>query len=416
MTAAANHNKALDIAINGILPFKKTPVNIVKRGVEYSPIGLLKTLIKGSYDLKNGKITAAEFIDGLGAGISGSVVFALGALLSTLGCVTGGFGNDDEDKFRKLNGEQEYALQLFGKSYTVDWAAPACIPFFIGVETVNALRDDNDGFKLSDITEAMWNSLEPVINLSMLSGVQSMIESVKYAKKDKSLTTLAVNVAKSYFSQGLPTVFGKTARTLDSKRRNNNYTDKNSQLSEFSQSAINTVKSKIPGLESTMPEYINAWGQSESNGNIGERIFGNFVSPGYYSDIEYDNMSNELLRLSKEVKGEDVNVLPQAAEKDFEVKGETKYLTAEEYTKYAKAKGRYSYDYVSEFINSAEYKKLTDSERAKVISNLYKYANAKAKTEVSDYDITKSFKTVSLWDKQGKSPVIYYIGRVLAEK
>ena len=127
-------------------------------------------------------------------------------------------------------------------------------------------------------------------------------------------------------------------------------------------------------------------------------------------------MSKELLRLSKEVKSEDVNVFPKTAQKSFEVNGKTKYLTAKEYTKYAKAKGRYSYDYVSEFVNSSEYKKLTDEERAKVISNLYKYANAKAKTEVSDYDITKSFKTVSQWDKRGKSPVIYYIGRVLAEK
>lgn len=415
LSAAANKNKTLNIATNGILPFKKTPINVVRRGVEYSPIGLLKTVVKGSYDLKQGKITASEYIDGLGAGISGSVVFALGALLSSLGWVTGGFGDDDEDKFKQLNGEQEYALQLFGKSYTIDWAAPACIPFFIGVETVNALREDNDNFKLSDITDAMWNSLEPVINLSMLSGVQSMIESVKYAAEDKSVISLAGNIAKSYFSQGLPTVLGKTARTLDSKRRSN-YIDKNSQLSEFSQSAINTAKSKIPGLEATRPEYINAWGQAESNGNIAERIFGNFVSPGYYSDIEYSEMSKELLRLSKEVKSEDVNVLPKTAQKSFEVNGKTKYLTAEEYTKYAKAKGRYSYDYVSEFVNSSEYKKLTDEERAKVISNLYKYANAKAKTEVSDYDITKSFKTVSQWDKRGKSPVIYYIGRVLAEK
>lgn len=415
LSAAANKNKALNIAINGILPFKKTPINVVRRGVEYSPIGLLKTVVKGSYDLKQGKITASEYIDGLGAGISGTVVFAFGALLSSLGWVTGGFGDDDEDKFKQLNGEQEYALQLFGKSYTIDWAAPACIPFFIGVETVNALREDNDDFKLSDITDAMWNSLEPVINLSMLSGVQSMIESVKYAAEDKSVISLAGNIAKSYFSQGLPTVLGKTARTLDSKRRSN-YIDKNSQLSEFSQSAINTAKSKIPGLEATRPEYINAWGQAESNGNIAERIFGNFVSPGYYSDIEYSEMSKELLRLSIEVKSEDVNVFPKTAQKSFEVNGKTKYLTAEEYTKYAKAKGRYSYDYVSEFVNSSEYKKLTDEERAKVISNLYKYANAKAKTEVSDYDITKSFKTVSQWDKRGKSPVIYYIGSVLAEK
>ncbi|MGN0451989.1 MAG: hypothetical protein ACI4FN_07765 [Acutalibacteraceae bacterium] len=415
LSAAANKNNALNIAINGVLPFKKTPVNIVRRGVEYSPLGLLKTVVKGSYDLKQGKITASEYIDGLGAGISGTVVFALGAFLSSLGWVTGGFGDDEEDKFKKLNGEQEYALQLFGKSYTIDWAAPACIPFFIGVETVNALRQDNEGFKLSDITEAMWNSLEPVINLSMLSGVQSMIESVKYAAEDKSVISLAGNIAKSYFSQGLPTVLGKTARTLDSKRRSN-YIDKNSQLSEFTQSAINTAKSKIPGLEATRPEYINAWGQAESNGNVAERIFGNFVSPGYYSDIEYSEMSEELLRLSEAVKGEDISVFPKTAQKSFEVNGKTKHLTAEEYKKYAKAKGQYSYDYVSEFVNSSEYKKLTDEERAKVISNLYKYANAKAKTEVSDYDITKSFKSVSQWEKRGKSPVVYYLGKVLSEK
>lgn len=415
LSAAANKNNALNIAINGVLPFKKTPVNIVRRGVEYSPLGLLKTVVKGSYELNQGKITASEYIDGLGAGISGSIVFAIGTLLSSLGWATGGLGDDDEDKFKKLNGEQEYALQLFGKSYTIDWAAPACIPFFIGVETVNALREDNGDFKLSDITEAMWNSLEPVINLSMLSGVQSMIESVKYAAEDKSVISLAGNIAKSYFSQGLPTVLGKTARTLDSKRRSN-YIDKNSQLSEFTQSAINTAKSKIPGLEATRPEYINAWGQAESNGNIIERIFGNFVSPGYYSDIEYSEMSEELLRLSEAVKGEDVSVFPKTAQKSFEVNGKTKYLTAEEYTKYAKAKGQYSYDYVSEFLNSAEYKKLTDEERAKVISNLYKYANAKAKTEVSDYDITKSFKSVSQWEKRGKSPVVYYLGKVLSEK
>lgn len=415
LSSAANKNKALNIAVNGILPFKKTPVNIVRRGVEYSPVGLLKTLVKGSYDLRQGKITVSEYIDGLGAGISGTVVFAFGALLSSLGYVTGGFGDDEEDKFKKLNGEQEYALQLFGKSYTIDWAAPACIPFFIGVETVKALRENNENFKLSDITEAMWNSLEPVINLSMLSGVQSMIESVKYAAKNKSVIALAGNVTKSYFSQGLPTVFGKTARMFDSKRRSN-YIDKNSQLSEFSQSTINTVKSKIPYLESKRPEYVNAWGQTESNGTLAGRLFGNFVSPGYYSRIEYDEVSRELLRISREQKGDDVNVFPKAAQKSFEVNGETKYLTAKEYTEYAKAKGQYSYDYVSEFISSSEYKRLTDAERARVINSLYKYANAKAKTEVSDYDITKSFKAVSQWEKSGKSPVVYYLGRVLAEK
>ena len=31
------------LVIEGVLPFKKTPINILKRGIEYSPIGLLET-------------------------------------------------------------------------------------------------------------------------------------------------------------------------------------------------------------------------------------------------------------------------------------------------------------------------------------------------------------------------------------
>lgn len=402
----AGKNRATDIMINGILPFKRTPINIVKRGVEYSPIGLTATLIKGSLDLKNGKITAAEFIDGLGAGISGSIVFALGALLASLGMATGGFGSDDEDKFKKLNGEQEYSLVIGGKSYTVDWAVPAAIPFFIGVETFNSLFEDNEDFTLSDITEVMWNSLEPITNLSMLSGVQDMISSVKYAAENRSIQSIAGAAVSSYISQFVPSVFGAVSRTVDDTRYSS-YTDKNSQLSSFAQGIINSIKSKLPNAIAKRPAYIDEWGRTESTGSVIERIFSNFISPGYFSSEQYTALDREIQRLA-ESTGEN-SVYPNYAAKSFEVNGETKYLTADEYQKYATAKGQYSLQYISDFMSNAAYNRLTDSERAKVIENLYKYANAKAKTEVSDYDITKSFKRVYNLEKSGTSPVIYYI-------
>lgn len=402
----ADKNRATDIMINGILPFKRTPINIVKRGVEYSPIGLTATLIKGSLDLKNGKITAAEFIDGLGAGISGSIVFALGALLASLGMATGGFGSDDEDKFKKLNDEQEYSLVIGGKSYTIDWAVPAAIPFFIGVETFNSLFEDNEDFTLSDITEVMWNSLEPITNLSMLSGVQDMISSVKYAAENRSIQSIAGAAVSSYISQFVPSVFGAVSRTVDDTRYSS-YTDKNSQLSSFAQGIINSIKSKLPNAIAKRPAYIDEWGRTESTGSVIERIFSNFISPGYFSSEQYTALDREIQRLA-ESTGEN-SVYPNYAAKSFEVNGETKYLTADEYQKYATAKGQYSLQYISEFMSSAAYNRLNDGERVSVIENLYKYANAKAKAEVSDYDITKSFKTVSQWEKSGRSPVIYYI-------
>lgn len=402
----AGKNKATDVLINGILPFKRTPINIVKRGIEYSPIGLTATIIKGSLDLKNGKITAAEYIDGLGAGISGSVVFALGALLASLGMATGGFGSDDEDKFKKLNGEQEYSLVIGGKSYTVDWAVPAAIPFFIGVETFNSLFDDNEDFTLSDITEVMWNSLEPITNLSMLSGVQDMISSVQYAAENRSIQSIAGAAVSSYISQFVPSIFGAVSRTVDDTRYSS-YTDKNSQLSSFTQGIINSIRAKLPNVISKRPAYIDEWGRTESTGSVIERLFSNFISPGYFSEEQYTALDNEIQRLADST-GEN-SVYPGYTPKSFEVNGETKYLTAEEYQQYATAKGQYSLQYISEFMSSAAYNRLNDGERVSVIENLYKYANAKAKAEVSDYDITKSFKTVSQWEKSGRSPVIYYI-------
>ena len=204
--------KVAKIAIDGVIPFKRTPVNIIRRGIEYSPIGLGKALTAGLYDVKKGKISISEFADGLAAGLTGTGIFAIGLLLSGLGYVNGGFGDDDEDKFKKLNGEQEYSVRVFGKSYTIDWAAPACIPFFIGVETANSFKD-GDGVKLSDFTGALWNSLEPVTNLSMLSGIQNTISAAKYSSASETLASIGEDIALSYAMQGIPSLAGSISRT-----------------------------------------------------------------------------------------------------------------------------------------------------------------------------------------------------------
>ena len=204
--------KVAKIAIDGVIPFKRTPVNIIRRGIEYSPIGLGKALTAGLYDVKKGKISISEFADGLAAGLTGTGIFAIGLLLSGLGYVNGGFGDDDEDKFKKLNGEQEYSVQVLGKSYTIDWAAPACIPFFIGVETANSFKDDG-GVKLSDFTGALWNSLEPVTNLSMLSGIQNTISAAKYSSASETLASIGEDIALSYAMQGIPSLAGSISRT-----------------------------------------------------------------------------------------------------------------------------------------------------------------------------------------------------------
>ena len=161
--------------VDAVLPFKKTPANILKRGVEYSPVGIVKSLTLDAYHLKqyndyqNGKLSAlpekaispTQFIDKLCSGVSGSVVLALGALLSNAGVVSCGLG-DDEDELEKLKGNQKYAInpgkignmitegvfnaKLFGEdvTFTMDWAAPMSMPFFVGAAVNEQLQNEGE--------------------------------------------------------------------------------------------------------------------------------------------------------------------------------------------------------------------------------------------------------------------------------
>jgi hypothetical protein len=404
-----NKNLGTSILVEGVLPFKRTPINIVKRGIEYSPIGLAKTLTKGLYDVKKGKITVSEYIDGLASGLTGTGIMLVGMFLASLGCITGGEDDDKESEFEKWLGKQEYAVEVFGKSYTVDWAAPSNIPFFIGVEIVNTAKEGED-FSLSQLGNAVWNSLEPITNLSMLSGMQSVIESARYADSAQTLSAIAVDAITSYGMQAVPSLSGALARTIDPTQRSW-YIDKNDKvLDSTAQTIKNNIQSKVPGLSYTQIPKIDIWGREVSRGGAAERVLENFVSPGYYSEIEVTETSEELKRIFNET---DQDVFPNIAAKSFKVGSETKHLTAREYVTYAKAKGSYSYEYIKEFMEAAAYKKLTDKEKADVITKLYEYANAKAKAIVSDYDLMKNYKTVTQWEQNGRSAIDYYIFRAI---
>lgn len=388
LNAAARQNIAADIFIGGTLPFKKTPINIVRRGFEYSPLGLLKTLTKGIYDLKSGKINSSEFIDGLGAGISGTVPALVGMLLVSLGWATGSFGDDKEEKFRILNGEQEYSLQILGKSYTVDWAAPACIPFFIGVEVMNAY----DGkFTFANLVDASMASFDPIINLSCLSGIQETTKSVKFEEDGDEFSAIITSILSSYAGQPFPSAFGAVARTMDDTRRTT-YVDKNSNIPETIQRVAQTSQAKIPFLENQKSAMIDNWGRRVSNGTVTERVLENFVSPGYYSKVDYDKVNKELARLSKSV-GDDV--LPPRSKHYIKYNNKRIDFTAAEYEKFATARGTKSFEIVEAIINNNLYKKMDDSQKADAIKEVYDYAFEYAKSQVSDFEMKSSFKRIS---------------------
>lgn len=387
-----SHTSVLgNVLIEGVMPFKKTPLNIVKRGIEYSPAGLLKTTLDGIRLLRGGTITASEWVDGLASNLTGMGVFLLGFWLSSMGIVKAGFDDEDE-RFRKMNGEQEYSIEILGHSYTMSWAAPMCIPFFMG-SAMEEYDPDEDGDLLSTIGDIVLSGFEPVLELSCLSGINDAIQGVKYAAEGE-IPGLVMHSVKSFASQLLPTMLGKVANLFDDTRRTT-YIDKTSDIPELAQEALDKLASKFPGATYTRAEYIDAWGREKYTGNFIERFFQQFVSPGYASTVDKSKISEELRRIYKAT--DESGVYPDTPKKTVKVGGEDRRLSKEEYYNVATMSGQTKMNLVNEAMDHKYYDKLTDEQKADVIMNIYKYSNNLA--VVSELDFTLDEVKAGLGDK-----------------
>lgn len=395
-----------NVFVDGVLPFKKTPANILVRGVEYSPIGLMKGLTYDLYQVKKGEMSASTAIDRISAGLTGTAIVGLGAFLAHLGVLVVAPDEDDEVAgYKKMLGAQSYALNFGGNTYTIDWMSPVALPLFVGAEIMNTIKNTEQP-SLTAVFDALGRISEPVFELSCLSGIQSALESIKYAD-GSPIDDLAIDMLSSYITQALPTIGGQVAGTIDNTQRNIYYKDKTSGVPQILQSIINKAMSKVPGLTYFLPEKVDRWGRPQKYGSLPERVLENFVSPGYYSGDKSTWTDKKLMDIYK--KTGDNTVLPDVAAKGFKLSGETNYMSAEEYVEYSKVRGQLSYKYTTDFLKNIGTYKVDDDMKVQVINDIYRYANAKAKEEVSDYTLSKEFEKVEEAKKAGISPDKYYL-------
>ncbi len=393
--------RAASVLVKGILPFRKTPANILARGVEYSPAGLLWNVGRSIYRGYKGTLNTAEFLDGISAGLTGTGLLALGFWLAAEGLVRGaGAGDDAEQEFAELMGHQDYALELpDGTSVTLDWLAPEALPFFVGVNLYEEASRKNGGARLNmaDWLAVLGNVSEPMLEMSCLQSLNDLFDFVSYGKKEGSaLGSVVFGAITSYLMQALPTIFGQAERSGEDKGMMT-YPEANNWLTRDVQYALGKASARVPGLDFLQIPYIDAWGREELTGKPASRVVNNFLNPAYMSKIDESAMEQELMRLY-DVTG-DKAVFPSRAGKSFTVDKVDKKLTGEEYVKYATAQGQTAYSIVCRLIESKAYEGMDDETKAACVELAYEYAEAYARTQVSAYMPTdwrrKAFTTIS---------------------
>lgn len=354
--------KGTNAVIEGTMPFKNTPANILARGVEYSPIGLLKAITTDIYQVKKGKITAGEYMDRLSSGLTGTALFGLGCLLSNLGILRGGTP-EDEDQY-ELEGRQPYSLEIGDTSITLDWLAPEAMPVFMGVELMEAIKEGGGEAAFTDKLISFLNGLSgPMLEMSMMSSLQDALESTEYA--DNKIMAFLANGALGYLKQGLPTVFGQLERAIGEPTREATFLDKGAKIfGTDAQYAIASAANKIPVVDYNQIPYVDAWGRMEYTGDLGGRLFNNMLNPAYVSRIEETPVDTEIKRLEKNLG---INLTPSRAKGVITVNGREEILTAKEFVTYAQAKGQNDLTFRQNLIDSDVYKGLDDQTKAKAM-------------------------------------------------
>ena len=355
--------------VSAVLPFKRTPANILARGVEYSPIGLAKGLTYDLYQVKQGNMTGAQAIDNIAAGMTGTGLMLLGGLLAAAGVVSGGAGDDEKQaQFNELTGGQAYALNLpGGGSVTLDWLAPEALPFFMGVQAMESFGEE--GLTADTITSAFSSISEPMLEMSMLQSLNDLIDSVSYS--DMKIPGLIGSALVSYLTQAIPTIGGQFERTFEDKRYST-HTDKNSPIPTDIQYALGKVSAKIPGWDFQQIPYIDEWGRTESTGPLPLRAFNNFLNPAYTSQENVTPLDAEIQRIY-DATG-DKAVIPNRADKEITVAtGVKMLLTGDEYVRYATDRGQMSFEIGTDLLNDDVFQGLTDQQKADVLDDAYSY-------------------------------------------
>nr|DAY68393.1 MAG TPA: Large polyvalent protein associated domain 23 [Caudoviricetes sp.] len=400
-----NKNRLTKFIIGSTLPFKKTPINVAKAGLEYSPVGLTKSLIYDTVKLRKGNITVNKYIDNISKGLTGTGIALLGYALADAGILKASGSDDtDKEKYDEEMGKQTYSITIAGNTYSLDWLAPTGIPLFIGAECHELMQtekeektsssDENSKYSkalksATNILDSFTNAMNPMTEMSMLSGLTSALKSYEQGSS-QMIASLGTNAVKSYVNQFVPTALGQIARTTDKYERDTTST-KTGVLPKAIDSTKNQIINKTPALRQILPIKTDIWGNEvKQSDNIIQRELENAVLPWTRKEVDTTKVDNALMELYDET-GES-SILPDTLDKKLTINGQNYRLTNEEYSKYKTAYGKTSYNLLNSLVSSSEYKSMSNSQKQTAIESIYDYAKEKNKVDYAQ-SVNETIKT-----------------------
>lgn len=368
-----------------LIPFAKTPANLTKAIVDYSPAGLVSAINKGinlKRSLANGQYTATmqhEFVQSLGKATAGTMLYILGIALAKAG-ITSGDSDDDKDTANFLKntlGINSYSIKIGGKSFTYDWAQPLAAPLSITANAVNSKSGDSKA-----LLEGIVGSLDSAGSILL---EQSFLQSINDVLNDNDgVVSGIINEILELPARAVPTFSKQIADLVDGTQRTS------FEYGKPIQSAVNSIKAKIPFVSKTLNPAVDTMGREIQKYGGKNNIFNVFLNPANVSTENISESAEEIYRLYKET-GE-TDVMPRVAPYYINQKGEKIMMTGKDRVEYQKISGEIIEDNIKKLINNASYSSMSDSDKANVVKDIVNYSYNIAKKDVLGLELSNTYQ------------------------
>lgn len=369
-----------------LLPFVKTPANILARSFDYSPIGIAKTLAgMVNKDSRFAKATIGEAIDDLAKGIGGTALGALAMYLYANDVITGSkTGDADIDNYAASQGWQPFSLSTkgladfinsklgtdydLGDSYIdYSWVQPLSSDIIAAQGVYDELADGEKitNKNLDDIFKKARNTaggyVDTLLDQSTMQNISDLFSS-DYDDKGvgENLFDSVLQMPSRFTSGAINDI---TKLTDDTKRE---YYSKDKPV----ETVKNMVQSKLPVLSQKMPAKYDVFGNEMTrNQTEGEKWINTLVNPASTTHRSKDALYDFVDDIN--ARATDNTYTPTKTPRSIELNsGEKMPLDNEQYSKLSKVAGDKRTEILKELQNNSQFKNLNADQQAKVLDEM----------------------------------------------
>lgn len=385
-----------------IIPFAKTPANITKAIVDYSPAGFVNALTKGKElrrSIQNGQFTPEmqhAFVNQLGKATAGTMLYGIGAALANSGIITGG---DDEDKdvadfMRNTLGIQPYSIVIGDKSFTYDWAQPVASAFAIPADIKQGIQDAKEGeVDLQYIIhKAFSTSGNILLEQSFLQGIKEVLGG--YGDPFDNL----MSEIEGLPARAVPTLFQQIVTYFDPTKRM-------SYGNNGIQNVISQAQAKTPWA-SDLPKYRNSMGKEIQMYGGKNSFFNVFLNPANYSEGNATESAEEIYRVYQATNKKEI--LPRLVDNSIKNEDGTK-LTNEQKSEWLRISGGIIDREVEKLTKNGNYLRMSDEDKADTIKAIVDYAYNEARNRVTGHELSSADRKASNAEASGYALADYFI-------